>query len=604
MMGVTLNRRLPKALAGLSALALMAVAAMTTLNAQTTTTLLAPRLAVRALTPGELTNYKLPSTTQLSGGLNTVALGEPLYLEVQIDANIPAAQIAGVVWSLDTKPNLSNATLAPSPLTSAVPVAEPSDRLVYQVAGRQMLKPDVHGMYVITAIVTAGSSGSTKISQTYIAGTYVGETACARCHSGGLAQSMAPAWSKTVHTQLFTQGINGDQGAHYTGSCVSCHVLGYDANNSIPNGGYTDIAKQLNFTFPTPAPGNFDKLDPKLQNLGSIQCENCHGPGSEHANFGGSTMAISKPSNTGACQQCHDAPTHHGKGTAWMSSAHAITTRDTAGNATCAGCHSGNAFAVKAAGNKITDASYSVIDCATCHEPHGITPDGSAHQIRKMDSATLANGVKVTGTGSGTLCMNCHMSRQNATVYADTTAGSAHFGPHEGPQADMLMGTNGYTYGKKIPTSAHQFVVADTCVTCHMQTVATTDPAFLQAGDHTFRTTYAPAGKAAENLTAACQGCHGKQVDSFNFQLFDYNGDGQIDGVQTEVQSLLDQLSTLLPPNNKVKSDLTIDNTWTKQQLEAAYNWLFVMHDGSKGVHNTAYAVGLLKASIANLQGK
>ena len=35
--------------------------------------------------------------------------------------------------------------------------------------------------------------------------------------------------------------------------------------------------------------------------------------------------------------------------------------------------------------------------------------------------------------------------------------------------------------------------------------------------------------------------------------------------------------------------------------MEAAYNWLFVNNDGSRGIHNTAYAVGLLKASIADL---
>jgi hypothetical protein len=57
----------------------------------------------------------------------------------------------------------------------------------------------------------------------------------------------------------------------------------------------------------------------------------------------------------------------------------------------------------------------------------------------------------------------------------------------------------------------------------------------------------------------------------------------------------------MLPPDNKVKSALAIDSTWTKPQLEAAYNWTFVNNDGSKGVHNTAYAVGLLKLSIANL---
>ena len=44
-------------------------------------------------------------------------------------------------------------------------------------------------------------------------------------------------------------------------------------------------------------------------------------------------------------------------------------------------------------------------------------------------------------------------------------------------------------------------------------------------------------------------------------------------------------------------------STWTQPQLEAAYNWEFVSNDGSLGIHNTAYAVGLLKASIANLTG-
>jgi len=84
----------------------------------------------------------------------------------------------------------------------------------------------------------------------------------------------------------------------------------------------------------------------------------------------------------------------------------------------------------------------------------------------------------------------------------------------------------------------------------------------------------------------------------------DYDGDGKIDGVQTEVQHLLDKLSTLLPPFGKPQTALTIDSTWTRTQLEAGFNWNFVAEDGSKGVHNTAYAVGLLKQSISALQNE
>lgn len=603
MMGVRMKQRLPGALAGLAAVALVAVVATTTLNAQT---LLAPRLVVRALTNGDIATYALPSITQVSGGLETVGLGEPLYLEVQVDITIPATQVTGVAWTLTSKPAGSAATLVTSPLGSNVPIAEPSDRLIYQVAGRQLLRPDVHGPYVVSATVTAGSAGATTVAQTFIAGTYVGVAACAKCHSGGLAAVMVPTWSQTAHASLFTNGVNGVEGTGYGVGCIACHTVGYDANSTVNDGGFSYLATQLGWKFPSVLqPGNFAAMPAALQNLANIQCENCHGPGSEHANYGGDTVAISVPTNSGACSQCHDEPSHHIKSAAWANSMHAVTTTDPAGNATCVGCHTGTGFIARMNGATITDTTYHPIDCYTCHEPHGLTaPTNDSHLIRNMASATLGNGTKVTTAGEGILCIQCHQARVNASTYVDSTAGSAHYGPHEGPQADMLMGTNGYTYGETIPSSAHQYVVQDTCVACHMQTVASTDPAFMKAGDHTFSTTYAPTGKPAEDLVAACQTCHGPDVTSFDFPLFDYNGDGVIDGVQTEVQSLMDQLSTMLPPNNSVKTSLTIDSTWTKAQLEAAYNWQFVTNDGSRGIHNTAYAVGLLKGSIANLQSQ
>jgi hypothetical protein len=198
--------------------------------------------------------------------------------------------------------------------------------------------------------------------------------------------------------------------------------------------------------------------------------------------------------------------------------------------------------------------------------------------------------------------MNCHQSRQNAAVYVVTTSGSARFGPHHGPQADMLQGVNGFDYGQKIPSSAHADVVEDTCVGCHMQVVGEKDPGFTKVGGHTFKPGWDGDGTApAVNLVGACQKCHGPDVAKFDFPLFDYNGDGVIEGVQTEVQRMLDQLALALPPAGKPKTALSINSTWSPTQLKAAYNWQYVKEDGSLGVHNTAYAVGLLKASIADL---
>ena len=197
-------RTLHKAPTGLLAVVAMALGTVATAPAQTSLT---AKIAARPLTRGDLTAYKLAATTQLSGGLNTVGVGEPLYLEAQVDSTIPAANITGVTWEMTLKPLLSKAVLADSPLGKEVPVYEPSDRLVVQAAGRAMLRPDVSGQYVVTATVSTTSAGTVRVAQTFFAATYVGIATCTRCHGGGLAQNMAVSWSKTAHANLFKDGV-------------------------------------------------------------------------------------------------------------------------------------------------------------------------------------------------------------------------------------------------------------------------------------------------------------------------------------------------------------------------------------------------------------
>jgi hypothetical protein len=576
--------------------------------AQTTTTTLQPKIAIRPLTRGDIAAFKLPSTLQISAGLSTVGLGEPAYLEVQLDSTVKPSDIASVTWELSLKPPTSKVTLTDSPLGKDVPVYEPADRLVTQVLGRTLLVPDVAGQYVVWATVTPTTGAAIKVGETIFGATYVGIATCARCHSGGLAQNMAQSWSKTAHATLFTQGVNGIASDHYAASCVPCHSVGYDVTAGAVNGGWDDVMKQTGWTFPTTMKaGNFEAMPDALKNVSNIQCESCHGPGSVHA-AGASKVAISVNKQSSDCAQCHDAPTHHIKNGEWNNSRHAIATRDPsgAGREACVGCHTSNGFVDKVNGVATPDTTYNPVNCQACHEPHGQTqPDTAAHLVRTVKDVTLADGTVITDGGNGKLCMNCHQSRQNASVYAATAAASSRFGPHHGPQADMLEGVNGFTFNTFIPSSAHWFVVPDTCVTCHMQTVAETDKAFTHAGGHTFAPSWAgDPNTPPQELVAACQTCHGPKLTTFNFQLMDYDGDGKIDGVQTEVQHLLDKLSTLLPPFGKVQTALTIDSTWTRTQLEAGFNWQFVNEDGSKGVHNTAYAVGLLKQSIAAVQAE
>lgn len=596
----TLPTRLRAILTGVVALLLIAGAASTA-YAQTT---LQAQLALRPLTTDDVTIYKLPATAQLSSGLSTVGLGQPAYLQALVNSAIPAGEIAGVTWTLRYKPGNSKAVLADSPLKN-VPPYEPADRLISQVAGQTMLRPDFPGLYIVKATISTVSAGTATIEKSIIAGTYVGIKTCTVCHSGGLAQTKAPSWAKTAHASIFRDGVNGVASDHYASSCLGCHTVGYDTDPAAMNGGFDDIAAELKWTFPTVLkPGTFEALPDALKNVGNIQCENCHGPGSQHAASGGDTIQISVSLDSGVCGRCHNAGTHHVKSAEWNNSVHAVTTREPsgAGREGCVGCHTGAGFIGRMKAAKTVDTAYSAITCQACHEPHGqTTPETSAHLVRASGPVKLQDGTVVETAGLGALCMNCHQSRRNAESYVATTAGSSHYGPHGSPQADMIAGTNAITYGQSIPSSAHGEGVEDTCVGCHMQAVDATSKTLFNAGGHTFKMAWDDGKNPRVELVGACQECHGKHLTTFNFRLLDYDGDGVIDGVQTEVQHLLDKLALMLPPEGQPKSTLAIDATWSKTQLQAAYNWTFVVNDGSKGIHNTAFTVGLLKTTIANL---
>ena len=602
------------------------------LAVQATPAALNGRVISRPLTPGDIAKFALPASLEYSGGLSTVGVGTPVYLEADVNIAVPASGITNVTFALTSTPIGSQAAIAPSPFGTSVGVYEPSDQLVYQVAGRALLRSDVPGQYTVTATISTTANGSTNVNYTFTAGTYYGVSLCELCHSGSVnVTEEYQYWSNSAHAMIFTEGIDGVLGSHYSASCIKCHTVGYDTNAaSLADNGFYATALADSWTFPTVlAPTNFASMPANLQNLANIQCENCHGPGSEHFLGAGDTNKITTTVLTGDCTQCHDDPPNHADGTQWYASKHAVTTTipSGSGRGQCVQCHTAwgfitriqNSTATNTTSFPPTNTAYAAIGCQTCHEPHGQTvPLGNPNLIRTVASVTLGDGTIVTNAGEGELCLACHHSRDGSAVAnvnnyplgLATWSGGSSFGPHDGVQGDMIEGANAITYGQTFPSSAHRHTVTNLCVGCHMQTIASADPGFLLSGGHTFEMSYAAVTNGVTNVVdrvEVCAQCHG-QLPSFNFPVEDYDGDGVVEGVQTEVQNLLNKLSALLPNSSgvidgSVKTSLSVKTNWSLPQLEAAYNWQFVNNDGSLGIHNAPFATGILKASIASLTG-
>ncbi len=619
----------------------LAAAALTWIGsmpaAQAATPALNGYLTLRPLTPTEIKAYSLTNPpAQFSAGITTIGIGEPAYLEALANIALVPGSITNVTFTLAGKPAGSQAAIAASPLGNNVPVYKTADKVIYQVAGRAVLRPDVVGSYTINVFLAAAGSGSTNLTIKVTGATYLGVTTCAACHSGYFnnISSIYPTYTNTPHASFFTRAVDGLVSSHYSKNCIQCHVVGFDTNSLAVNGGFDDLATILNWSFPTVLTnGNWANMPSTLQDLSNIQCENCHGPGSEHVRFTGglpaNTNAISVNYAAGDCSQCHDSTPTHYYSAEWNNSLHANMTRTPSGTASriaCVRCHTAAGF-VGYANNLanpapyVTNFTYEAVTCQACHDPHDAS---NPHQLRLGTNFTLSDGTVVTNAGAGGFCFNCHNSRNGSVTnslvnypnLAVTWNGGSSFGVHDSPQADMLEGVNAVTYGQAIPSAPHANVISNTCVGCHMQTIASTDPAFTLAGGHTTKMSYLVVTNGATNKVAVayvCTQCHGA-VTNFDIPVPDYVGYGYSQGIQTQVQILLNQLSTLLPPsgyqanaNNyiadgKVKSPSSQTN-WPAKFLQAAYNWQFVNADGSKGVHNGPFAVGLLKASIANLTG-
>ncbi len=536
------------------------------------------KIKVLAVTPRTVAIAANDIYTVTSTGLGNVGVGEKTYFA----GNEGDTSITAWEWVLTAKPNNSNADF------------DVADQAVVT------LRPDLLGTYTITLRVTNQTGQSNPVTYKVNAANFVGvggivgeanAPECAACHNGDSQPDVMTDFNNTKHATMFSRNYDGADGSGYRSLCLKCHTTGYNVDTLAVNQGFDDVARAENWVFIDSANGGlregaFDAMKENFPNTAkkaNVQCEACHGPGSRH-NGATADNKMTKTLDVGICAKCHDSGSNHIKTSQWAKSKHSHQVEESRRG--CVDCHSGRGFIENIAGvpDSLGNLEYVPIGCAVCHDPHSAENE---YQIRTAAPYTLLNGVQVD-FGLGNLCVNCHHSRVDVRTYPATRPG-ARFGPHYGPQGEMLAGTGGVEYGREMRNGPHGEIVENGCIGCHMAATPAAGAGLNEVGAHTFKMT----ANGVEN-TDACASCHG-EVESFEaFQASgDWDHDGENESVQNEIQGLMDTIVGMLPHGAVVP-----DTNYTLAQKQAYFNWKFVTDDKSKGMHNAYYARDILQAAI------
>ncbi|HBF13059.1 MAG TPA: hypothetical protein DDW49_06695 [Deltaproteobacteria bacterium] len=317
------------------------------------------------------------------------------------------------------------------------------------------------------------------------------------------------------------------------------HTVGF--NKNADNNGFDDLVSDNAFVFPTSGLtyADFTTNHSAVAKLANVQCENCHGPGSQHA---GDPLRIANSfAQNGVCAQCHIQEDE------WKNSAHNMTgvvhgsgnyQNSWVSSTGCVRCHNTKGFVSyleegeEGLGDMRSDTgSFPGITCAGCHNPHDAT---NPQQLRLEGNVTMiADGLTVDA-GKSAVCYTCHDGNYSHGEYdcdadEDGVTGSADVGNstcdsndetalgywrggyHYTPQAPVLEGnealadldddgTDDFDLTENSFHSGESFTLAsvtgdsslssnnDKCITCHMSTGPEADePGYQHLGGHAFK---------------------------------------------------------------------------------------------------------------------
>ena len=555
----------------------------------------------------------------ISTGLRAVGTKSRAYWTVD---TVGSSQVGTPTWALVAKPAGSLATLDSA-----------SGKWINSV------KADTVGEYVVSATV-----GTSTAYDTIWASTYVGVStdANAGCFCHPSATAIKASWDKSVHGTMFVRSMTGHEeiergkGA-YAAGCIKCHTTGWDPTANNNNFGYkvkqsgwdTTWYKGLDFFandywITTGDSSKWNLLSADEKKLGTIGCEQCHGPAQAHTTSAqASRIGISKYSPD-MCNQCHDGSRRHSLGTFYEKSAHYELEYGAAaegGRGSCQPCHTGagllyyfnhnmDSTGVQAAWVLARDAK-TPISCQVCHDPHG-NDNEFALRTMSLKGDSLKGGYVLPAqfrSSTGNICLICHGGRyavkSRITTVAPYYGWADRFYPHYNTQGEMLFGAGAYQYGDASFTGLMTHGgVEGACAGCHMQDRKNRlDGGGNMLANHSFSMSDTTLATGVYKPTDVCAPCHG-EIEEFNDirALYDYDRNGSIEGVQTEVAGLLTALKAKLPlDSNGEVVTMRVDSLKVKNRpdlIQGAWNYYFVKNDRSLGVHNTKYAVRILYKAL------
>ncbi|MBU0616873.1 MAG: thrombospondin type 3 repeat-containing protein [Planctomycetes bacterium] len=353
---------------------------------------------------------------------------------------------------------------------------------------------------------------------------YVGAASCAECHQDRHAE-----WSQTIHATAFDTLVESGDGDNYL--CFPCHSVGYGQPS-----GFVDLET-------TPE-------------LADVQCENCHGPGSNHnADPNNVHLAINYDSNLcGACHQsCHGlcGENHHPQFEQWSISKHATAMFDIVWDPDfedeCLQCHSAD-YRFAPEDDKPTGAEVLFnVECVVCHTGHN---NVNAGQLRMP---------------AYELCADCHtMGDVVPPEFPDQ------------PQAEVLHGFGGYELdGSPMagPHTAHWWGLPNECAVCHVHEAPYGGPEEPVDSGHDFLADM-----------RACEPCHSEEAATLLVTM-----------MHEEIEVRLAIIAHYFDPDDPLYVDPDGLSPEERARYDIArFNYELVIADNSFGSHNPDYARALL----------